>query len=102
MNPAEKLKLLKELIDENSYPIFDDDYLLPIISNGVNILEIAVDLCYRKAAIPDIRLGDVTIQSPRNHFMAMARRYENMELDEKGNLKPRKSKARIVVRADGQ
>lgn len=77
MTNLEKLKLL---IDEENYPYFDDDYLLARIDQigkeeGITLKSIARDLCLIKAGIEEIKLGDITIPSPRKYFLTLANRY---------------------------
>ncbi len=85
------LEKLKRMIDEENYPYFTDDYLLSRleeVSEDATIESIARELCIQKAGIEEIKLGDITIPSPKNHFMMLASRY-------RGNY------TGSVVRADG-
>ena len=72
-----KLERLKKMIDEKNYPYFDDDYLQErLFEIGSAPLEpLARELCLSKAGIEEIRLGDITIPSPRMHFLMLAARY---------------------------
>lgn len=74
MNDLEKLK---QMIDEESYPYFDDEYLQSRIAEidigyGVTFNSIAKELCLIKSGIEEIKLGDIIIPSPRNHFLRLA------------------------------
>ena len=90
----DKLNRLKDMIDEDNYPCFDDYYLLKRIeqidqNEGISLESIARDLCLIKAGIEEIKLGDITIPSPRNHFLMLANQY-------------RKNQTGVVVRIDGR
>lgn len=87
-----ELERLKQLIDEANYPYFDDLYLQSRIEEAGETLDLhtlARELCIVKAGIEEIKLGDVTIPSPRRHFLTLAQRYRS-------NL------TGVVVRADEQ
>ncbi len=99
MTPDEKLKLLKKLLNERDYPFFEDGFLLSLVSQNDDVLGIAVRLCYEKAAIPDMKLGDITIKSPKDYFMSLASRLKNSELKD-GKLVPKQSRFRIARRCD--
>ena len=86
------LQRLRSLIDEDNYPYFSDAELQARIDEAgeePDLLAIARDLCVIKAGIEEIKLGDVTIPSPRLHFLALAAKY-------------RRNLGGTVVRADGQ
>lgn len=89
----DRLIKLKELIDENNYPYFTDTYLLELLDKGGEVEDIAKDLLMIKAGIPEIKLGDVVIPSPRNHFLLLARGL-------RGGSR-RKGGSRVMVREDG-
>ena len=91
--------LLKELIDEDNYPYFTDTYLQQMVNKigierGVTIESIAYDLIMMKSGIPEIKLGDVTIPSPRDHFLMLARNLRGSNR--------RAGSSRNMVRADEQ
>ena len=76
----DKLEKLKEMIDEENYPYFDNEYLQARIDQigqveGITLESIAKDLCLIKAGIEEIKLGDITIPSPRKHFLMLASKY---------------------------
>lgn len=78
----DNLAKLKEMIDEENYPYFDDEYLQARIeqigqAEGITLESIARDLCLIKAGIEEIKLGDVTIPSPRKHFLMLANKYRD-------------------------
>lgn len=88
------LEKLKAMIDEESYPYFTDEYLQARINQigveyGITLESIARDLCLIKAGIEEIKLGDITIPSPRNHFLMLASGY-------------RQNQTGVVVRVDGR
>lgn len=90
----DKLTKLKDMIDEENYPYFTDEYLQSRISgidteHGVTLKSIAKDLCLIKSGIEGVKLGDVEIPSPRNHFLMLASGY-------------RKNHTGVVVRVDGR
>lgn len=75
MIDLEKIKLM---IDEENYPYFDDAYLeMRIAEMGENedLKALARELCLQKSGIEEIKLGDITIPSPRNHFLMLASKY---------------------------
>lgn len=85
------MERLKFLIDEENYPYFTDKQLETYLKNvrtQTALYDLARKLCLIKAGIEAIRLGDVTIPSPRNHFLMLARSY-------------RSNCSRVVTRADG-
>lgn len=74
------LEKLKQMIDEENYPYFDDGYLLTRLEQidkeeGITLESIARDLCLIKAGIEEIKLGDITIPSPRKYFLMLANKY---------------------------
>lgn len=88
------LDKLKDLIDEANYPYYDDGYLLSRVSEidvdyGVTLQSIAKELCINKAGIEELKLGDITIPSPKNHFLTLASKY-------------RTNRTGTVVRADAR
>lgn len=87
----ERLEELKSLIDEEEYPFFEDEYLLARLNQmeteETTLKSIARSLCLIKSGIEEIKLGDITIPSPRNHFLLLASEY-------------RENKSRALVRAD--
>lgn len=73
-----ELEKLKSLIDEENYPYFTDEYLSNELNKaGVTIESLARDLCLIKAGIEEIKLGDITIPSPKNYFLMLASKYRN-------------------------
>jgi hypothetical protein len=71
---------LKLMIDEANYPYFEDDALEAEIDKigtvaGVTLQSIARDLCFIKAGIQEVRLGDIVIPSPREYFLRLSRKY---------------------------
>lgn len=85
----EELIKLKNMIDEDSYPYFDDEYLLSRLRSSASIKGLARELCIVKSGIEGIKLGDVEIPSPRNHFLMLASQY-------------RTNQSGVLVRADGR
>lgn len=88
------LDKLKNMIDEENYPYYDDYYLLAKLDEigvdyGVSMESIAKELCINKAGIEEIKLGDIIIPSPRNHFLMLASGF-------------RTNQTGMVVRADGR
>lgn len=84
------LEKLKQLIDENNYPYFDDACLQARIDekgDTPDLHALARELCLIKSGIEEIKLGDITIPSPRKHFLQLAQKY-------------RASMTGVVVRAD--
>ncbi len=78
----DNLAKLKQMIDEENYPYFDDEYLQVRIDQigqveGITLESIARDLCLIKAGIEEIKLGDITIPSPRKHFLMLASKYRS-------------------------
>lgn len=68
---------LKQLIDEENYPYFEDEYLMERLI-GVRkgkLNELARELCLQKAGIEELKLGDITIPSPRDHFLMLTSSY---------------------------
>lgn len=70
-----ELEKLKQLIDEYNYPYFEDTYLLERLDESSNIKTLARELCIMKSGIQEIKLGDITIPSPKNHFLMLASKY---------------------------
>jgi len=92
MTDLEKLEKLEQMIDEENYPYFDDEYLQARIEQidkeeDITLKSIARDLCLIKAGIEEMKLGDITIPSPRNHFLMLASKY-------------RSNRTGVTVRAD--
>jgi hypothetical protein len=86
------LAKLKSLIDESNFPYFEDIYLqirIDEAGESLDLQALAKELCLVKAGIEEMKLGDITIPSPRKHFLALAQMY-------RGNL------TGVVVRADGR
>lgn len=86
----DKLELLREMINEEGYPYFEDQYLqerVNQINKEITIESIAKELCLVKSGIEEIKLGDVVIPSPKEHFLRLASQY-------------RKNNTGVVVRAD--
>ncbi len=76
------LERLKIMIDEENYPYFTDEYLRMRIGEigveyGRTLKGLARELCVVKAGIEEIKLGDITIPSPRNHFLMLASKYRS-------------------------
>lgn len=82
------LEQLKQMIDEVNYPYYDDAYLQSRIDSCTDLNSLARELCLIKAGIEEIKLGDITIPSPRKHFLMLAQIY-------RGNC------TGVAVRADG-
>jgi len=90
----DKLTKLKDMIDEENYPYFDDGYLQARIDQigveyGVTLESIAKELCLMKAGIEELKLGDITIPSPRKHLLMLASGF-------------RTNYTGVVVRVDGR
>lgn len=102
MTPEEKLILLKELIDEQNYPMFEDQYLRFALESEPDVLALARSLLIKKSSLPDIKLGDVTIKNPKDHFTLLLSQLRRKMYDEDGNIVARSGKFRTLVRADGQ
>lgn len=83
------LEKLEQMIDEENYPYFDVEYLLSRLEETEDITALARELCIQKAGIEEIKLGDITIPSPRKHFLMLASKY-------------RANQTGTVVRADEQ
>jgi len=84
------LTKLKDLIDEDNFPYFEDEYLLNRIDQldaDEDLYDLARELCIVKSGIGEIKLGDITIPSPKEHFLTLADRL-------------RKNVSRAVGRAD--
>lgn len=82
MNIYKDFIKLKQMIDEENYPYFDDEYLFARLEQidkeeGITLESIARDLCLIKAGIEEIKLGDITIPSPRKHFLMLASEYRS-------------------------
>jgi hypothetical protein len=84
----ERLKRLKILIDEENFPYFSDEYLLERIGEikKINIKEfekklimLARELCLKKAGIEEIKLGDIVIPSPKEHFLRLTQKYREIQ-----------------------
>lgn len=74
----DKLTQLKEMIDERNYPYFDEPYLIMRVNevkNDAELRALAKELCLMKAGIEEIKLGDITIPSPRKYFLTLANKY---------------------------
>ena len=86
------LEKLKMMIDEENYPYFTDEYLQnrldTIEAEGLTFNALVKELCLIKSGIEEMKLGDITIPSPRRHFMMLAQRY-------------RMNNTGVVTRADG-
>ena len=88
------LDKLKDMIDEANYPYYDDAYLMTRIEEigvdyGASMESIAKELCINKAGIEELKLGDITIPSPKRHFLTLASKY-------------RTNHTGVVVRADAK
>lgn len=86
------LESLKTMIDEYNYPYFEDGFLinqLDRVDRDLSIEQLVRELCLVKSGIPEIKIGDINIPSPKEHFLLLA-----------GNS--RKNVSRVVRRADGQ
>lgn len=88
------LEKLKGMIDEDNYPYFTDIYLQSRIDEvgikeGTTLKSIAKELCLIKSGIEEMKLGDITIPSPRKHFLMLASGF-------------RSNMTGTVVRADGR
>ena len=88
------LEKLKQMIDEENYPYFTDEYLQARIDqigieHGITLESIARDLCLIKAGIEELKLGDITIPSPRKHLLMLASGF-------------RTNYTGVVVRVDGR
>lgn len=81
------LEKLKKLIDEESYPYFDDTDLLERLEAEPDVYALARELCLIKSGIEEMRLGDIAVPSPRQHFLNLASRY-------------RRNQGGVVKRAD--
>ena len=86
------LEKLKQMIDEENYPYFTDEYLQNRLNEigveyGRTLNGLARELCIVKAGIEEIKLGDVIIPSPKDYFLMLASRY-------------RTNQTGVVVRAD--
>jgi len=81
---------LKDILDEENYPYFTDTYLTGRLVEVVDEdgeRALARELLLKKSGIPGIKLGDIEIPSPKNHFQTLAFSY-------------RKNSTGTVVRAD--
>ncbi len=86
------LEKLKIMIDEENYPYFEEWYLLDQLAeidphNKIELNNLVKELCLKKAGIPELKIGDVTIPSPKDHFLNLAQRYHI-------------NQTRVVTRAD--
>lgn len=93
----DKFEKLKIMIDEENYPYFSDSFLQLQLEelkedNNITLENIARDLILIKAGIEELKIGDVIIPSPKNHFLRLSQKYRNIS----GNG------SRVVERADGQ
>lgn len=95
-----KLNLLKKLIHEGSYPFFTDSYLIEQIETGEDLINIAIRLCLEKSGIEEMKLGDVTIKSPRQHFLNVISELRGKMVDENLRVVTRPVKFRTMGRAD--
>ena len=73
----EELDKLKNMIDEYNYPYFTEEYLLAALEKvgsdaNTTIETVAKRLLIKKSGIQEIKLGDVTIPSPRMYFLSLA------------------------------
>ena len=74
------LEKLKIMIDEENYPYFEEWYLLDQLAeidphNKIELNNLVKELCLIKAGIIEIKLGDITIPSPKAHFLRLATKY---------------------------
>ena len=69
------LEKLKEMIDEENYPFFEDADLTMRLREGKSLNALARELCLVKSGISEIKLGDIAISSPKQHFLMLASRY---------------------------
>lgn len=96
------LKKLKQMIDEDNYPYFEDDYLQDKIdqigTNDITLNSIAKDLCFIKSGIEGIKLGDIEIPSPRQYFLNLYAKFRSDSIASD----PRGGQTRTVTRADGR
>ena len=87
----ESLARLKKLIDEDNFPYYEDSYLqsrlMTLEDEGQTYTSLVRELLLNKSSIEEIKLGDIVIPSPKNHFLMLASKY-------------RGSKTGSVVRAD--
>lgn len=92
----DELEKLKMMIDEENYPYFTDSFLQlqleSIETDEISIESVARELVLIKAGIEEIKLGDVIIPSPKNHFLRLAQKYRGYD---GGGF-------RVVSRADGR
>jgi hypothetical protein len=82
-----ELEKLKRLIDEENYPYFSDSELNKRIEEEPDLYVLARELCLIKSGIEEMKLGDVSIPTPREYFLMLARKY-------------RKNQNKVMVRAD--
>ena len=74
----ELLEQLKEMVDEENYPYFEDAFLREKLRQTTGVyplISLARDLCLVKAGIEEMKLGDITIPSPKHHFLTLASQY---------------------------
>jgi hypothetical protein len=79
------------MIDEYNYPYFEDAYLqsrINALGASPDLVPLARELCLVKSGIEEMKLGDITIPSPRKHFLMLAQSH-------------RKNHTGVAVRADG-
>lgn len=71
------LEKLKDLLEENNYPYFEDGYLqgkLDLLEDG-DYNSLVRELLIIKSGIPEITLGDITIPSPKEYMLILASKY---------------------------
>lgn len=102
MNTEEKLKVLKRLIDEYNYPYYEDSYLIEVLESNVDIISLAIEFNLQKAALPEMKLGDVEINPPSEYFYRLANCLRNKVWDEEKGKLVIKSQKRVVTRYDGR
>ena len=71
----DKLAKLKTMIDEENYPFFTTTYLTTRLEEGTDINLLPRELCFIKAGIPGVKIGDIDIPGPKDHFLTLAKRY---------------------------
>lgn len=75
------LDKLKQMIDEENYPYFEDIYLQELLNgidqqSDVELKKLARTLCIKKAGIEELKIGDITIPSPKKYFLMLANKYK--------------------------
>lgn len=73
-----KLEKLKQMIDEEGYPYFEDAYLSTRLED-TPIRDLARELSLIKSGIEGIKIGDIDIPSPKNHFLMLASQYRTSQ-----------------------